>query len=51
MLRRCIAGGRRVDVDEVGGPKVLYSEGLAPAVALFLLTWIGTFTAAHSDVS
>ena len=41
----------RIDVDEMGGPQAVYTEGLAPALGTFLLAWIFVYTTAHSDVS
>lgn len=37
-----------VDVDEHGGAQMVYSEGLPPAIGLFTLVWIVTYTLLHS---
>lgn len=41
---------QQIEIDDVGGT-MMYMEGLPPAVATFMLFWIGTYTAAHSDMS
>lgn len=41
---------QQIEIDDFGGPMV-FMEGLPPAIATFLLFWIGTYTAAHSDIS
>ncbi len=39
---------RRLDLEEFGGSTIVNNEGFAPAVATFMLAWIGTYTMLHS---
>ena len=39
---------RRLDLEEFGGATIVNNEGFAPAVATFMLAWIGTYTMLHS---
>lgn len=41
-------GRQGIDTDLHGGGNAVYNEGVGPALALFVLTWVTTYTALHS---
>ena len=37
-----------IDAEDYGGTQLLHMEGWPPAIGIFLLSWITTFTVLHS---